>query len=413
MKKFIYLLAACSVIVPSHVSAKEPKQNEVSSLKSELKKQREIINTQQQKIDKLEAMMDSFLDDVRGMGLPENTARVKPVKNKVVAEKSAIETKETPAQVGLERKPAERETPPEIAALADEGGVLSKAGKLVIEPQFEYSRSSSLAVAIEGFTIIPALNIGSFQITQVDRDTLTTAISAKYGITNKLEIETRVPFIYRSDSVLTRPVGAGVSSDVLSDASGFGIGDIEVAGHYQLMEAHNWWPFIVGNLRLKSATGESPFDITTNSTTGLQETLPTGSGYYAVQPSFTFIKPSDPVVFYGNLGYTYNAVTQAGGAIGEIDPGDAVNMGMGMGFSVNEKASFSLGYSHDMVLPTTQNGNTLPTSDTLQIGSLNVGYAYRMTDNTNLNFNIGAGLTDDAPDVRLTTRIPMSFELFE
>lgn len=389
----------------------------LESQKKQLKEQNDKIQSQQQQLDTLknrlnvyfspsDSLDDQYLGTYRGAGK-------KGVKNEGPGKAGEEAANDEAHEVGLTRKPESKERPPEIAALVDEGGVLTRKGTLVIEPSVEYSRSSALRVAIEGFTIIPALNIGSFTITEIDRDTFTAALAARYGVTNRIEVETRVPYIYRSDTSLSRPIGAGAESDTLQEADGDNLGDVEAAVHYQLNKGKNGMPFFIGNLRFKSRTGEDPFEVDIDPTTGLQSELPTGSGFYALQPSITAIMPSDPVVFYANLGYMFNFERDIGGTVGEIDPGDSVSASFGMGFSINERSSFSLGYSHDTVFKTEQNGNNIPNSQVLQVGVLNIGYAYTITPKVNLNFNIGAGLTDDAPDARLMLRVPIAFDLLK
>ncbi len=43
------------------------------------------------------------------------------------------------------------------------------------------------------------------------------------------------------------------------------------------------------------------------------------------------------------------------------------------------------------------------------LGSLLVGYSYRLSPKTTLNLSIGAGLTRDTPDVVMTLRVPIAF----
>jgi hypothetical protein len=43
------------------------------------------------------------------------------------------------------------------------------------------------------------------------------------------------------------------------------------------------------------------------------------------------------------------------------------------------------------------------------LGTLLVGYSYRLTPRTTVNLSIGAGLTRDTPDVTFTLRVPISF----
>ena len=285
-------------------------------------------------------------------------------------------------------------------------------GRLILEPTFGYSRASALRVAVEGFTVVPAINVGLFDISEIDRDILTAALTTRLGITDRLEVEAYLPYLWRDDSTVGRPIGVGSATNVLSNVDSSGIGDVEVAAHYQINDGGNDWPYFIGNLRYKSTTGEGPFEIPTDAATGLLLRAPTGSGFHALQPSITMLKPSDPAIFFANLGYTFNLSEDYGGTIGEIDPGDSINTGLGLGFSINDESSFSLGYSHSVVFETEQNGQTFANSDKLQVGTANIGYSYQLNDRIGMNFNLGYGVTDDAPDMQATFRVPIRFDVF-
>ncbi len=322
---------------------------------------------------------------------------------------SGTSSTERPQVVGTDRKPEEEEKPPEIAAVIEQGGVLLKEGGLVVTPAVEYSRSSATRVAIDGFSIIPAINIGLFEVSRVARDTITSSVGVRYGLTNRIEVETRVPYVYRSDSTVARPIGTGASSENRNEVSSDNIGDVEFGAHYQINNGGGGWPFFIGNIRFKTNTGTSPFEVAID-TNGLPLELATGSGFYALQPSVTAIFPSDPVVYYSNVGYLYNFARDFGGTIGEIDPGDSINASFGMSLSLNDKASFSVGYSHNTVFETEQNGVVAPTATKLQVGSVDLGYSYNLNESTNINFGVSAGITEDAPDARLTVRVPITFD---
>ena len=62
--------------------------------------------------------------------------------------------------------------------------------------------------------------------------------------------------------------------------------------------------------------------------------LPTGTGTWSVQPSITFLYPTDPAVFYGTLDYSFN-LEEDFDDVGEIDPGDSFGLSGGMGFGIN------------------------------------------------------------------------------
>jgi hypothetical protein len=333
------------------------------------------------------------------------------------------------AAAGAVGQPPKRDTrPPAIAPLFEQPGVLTSRGKLVLEPSVQFGYSSSNRVALVGYTVIPALLIGLVDVRETKRNTITAALTGRTGLTNRLEVELKLPYVYRSDSAVSRELFTGTAAERVFDTSGRAIGDAEFALRYQLNAGGADSPYFIGGLRLKSRTGRDPFDVVTDCTkrcvgenvsgTGLPLTLPTGSGFYSVQPSLTWLFPSDPAVFFGSVSYLHNVKRRdvsrlvLGGErepIGEIAPGGVFGFNFGIGLALNDKASFSLGYDHNSIARTRQNGVAVPGSVRTQLGTLLLGYSYRLSEKRTLNVSVGAGLTRDTPDVSLTVRIPTSF----
>jgi opacity protein-like surface antigen len=184
---------------------------------------------------------------------------------------------------------------------------------------------------------------------------------------------------------------------------------------------------MIGSLRFKTRTGKDPFEVVTdcvtrcigNTTgTGLPLDLPTGSGFYSLQTGLTWLLPTDPAVFFGSFTYTYNfsrdnlsreVLNGEREFIGSVKPGNIFGVNFGMGLALNERSSFSVGVELNSIGKTKQNGMPVVTSVRTQLGSLNLGYAYRVSDKTSVNVTVGAGLTRDTPDLTLTVRVPMSF----
>lgn len=328
-----------------------------------------------------------------------------------------------PAQpVGQAPQDAERQ--PEIAQIFEQPGVLTPRGKFVIEPSLQYSYSTANRVALVGYTIIPALLIGVIDVREVKRTTLVATVTGRYGFTNRFEVEAKVPWVYRSDDTIGREILQGVPADSAFNADGDGLGDIEMTARYQFNDGGADRPYYIGSLRVKSRTGTDPFDSEVNDTIiglrqeGVQEDLPTGSGFWGVQPGLTVLFPSDPVVFFGGISYLYSfarddvkqkTLDRGSVEIGKIEPGGIFQFNFGMGLGLNERASFSIGYDQSSVAKTKVNGETLPDSVTIQLATLLLGFSYRLSDDSTLNFTVGAGLTTDTPDITLTMRMPMTF----
>jgi hypothetical protein len=321
----------------------------------------------------------------------------------------------------------ESPAPPVVAAVSEPSGILTGAGKFVLEPSLQYSYSSSNRVALIGYTIIPSLLIGLVDVREIKRNSVTGAVALRYGLTNRLELEAKLPYVYRNDSTISREVFMGTANDSVFNTSGQSIGDVEVAARYQLNQGGGNWPYLIGSMRFKSRTGKSPFDVVTDcvtrcvgntSNTGLPLELPTGSGFYSVQPGLTWLFPSDPAVFFGGVSYTHSfkrsdlsrlVLNGERESIGTIAPGGVLGVNFGMGMALNEKTSFSLGVELNSVDRTRQNGEPVLGSVRTQLASLLMGYSYRHSQKTTINVSVSAGLTQDTPDLSLTLRVPFSF----
>ncbi|UDM52220.1 acetate kinase [Cupriavidus sp. MP-37] len=325
------------------------------------------------------------------------------------------------------RPPESDQRPPEVAPLIDQPGVLTGEGKFVVEPGFQYGYSSNNRVALVGYSIIPAILIGLIDVREVKTSTYIESIALRYGVTKRLEIEAKVPYVQTSGSTISREVFTGTAFDNVFNSSGKGLGDVEATVRYQLNYGNERMPYFVGWLRYKSNTGKDPFEVVTdcvtrcvgNATgTGLPLGLPTGTGFQAIQPGITWLLPTDPAVFFGTFSYLHNFArnnvsrTVLNGEkenLGKIAPGDIFEFSFGMGLSLNEKASFSIGYDQAIIWPTKQNGMTVPGSVRVTQGTLLVGYSYRFNNRYTLNLSVGAGLTRDTPDLQVNVRLPITF----
>lgn len=396
--------------------AGNPGPSEASTIERLERLQRQL-DEQKQEIERLRRLVSPQ------QGRPTGAAQT-PASEGASAGDAAGEAQRA-VQVGV--APATQNQPPAVAPLFEQPGILTQPGKYVLEPSFQYGYSSSNRVALIGYTIIPALVIGLIDVREVKRNTLTAALTARWGLTNRMEAELRIPYVHRSDSTISREINAGAASERAFDSSGSAIGDVELALRYQLNQPAPDQPYLIGGLRFKTRTGKDPFEVVTdcvtrcvgNTTgTGLPLDLPTGSGFYSLQPSLTWLMASDPAVFFGSISYTHNfrrnnlsrrVLNGEEEFIGSVKPGDVIGLNFGMGMALNDRSSFSIGMELNSVGRTKQNGARVPTSVRTQLASLLLGYSYRLSATRTLNVSVGAGLTRDTPDLTLTVRIPMTF----
>ncbi|HEX9489949.1 MAG TPA: hypothetical protein VF930_06675 [Stellaceae bacterium] len=379
----------------------------------QLDEQKEALRKQQQQLDALRSRVDhaqtaapaavagpvgpTKLDTLRGAGEPQGAQTAQ-------------------AQQPVGQPPAPLERPPEVNVLSERGGVLTPKGALVFEPALDFSHTTDSRAIISGFTVLPAILVGNLDISRVNHDVLQAVSTFRYGLTNRAEIEVRVPYVYGRQETTSRPQNLGTSADTTNTITGHGLGDVELAGHYQFNSGQGGSPFFIGNLRFKSRTGEDPFQIGVDPDTGLPTRDATGSGFYNLEPSLTAIYPSDPAVFFANVGYLYGFERHVNsplvGGAANIKPGDAMRFSFGLGFGINEASSFSLGYDYSAFFQTKINHTSQPGTD-LQIGSVLIGYSYRFSDRFSANVTTEIGVTSDAPNTRVILRFPIKFQVFD
>ncbi len=130
--------------------------------------------------------------------------------------------------VGVAPESPQEALPPSIVRMFDMpgAGVLTPKGTLILEPFLQYAHLTNNRVTLIGFTIVPALTVGLINVQGVSRDIYTSAIVGRYGLTNRLELEVRVPYLYRQDAITQRPIATPSTADSLSTATGHGLGDI-------------------------------------------------------------------------------------------------------------------------------------------------------------------------------------------
>lgn len=393
-------------------------RQQVAAQALELAKQQRQIDESQRHLGALQAQLEALQKQLGAApARPAQVAKVAQPPTRV----SQADAPTTDRPVG--QAPVREDTrPPEIAPLFEAPGVLSPRGRFTLEPSLQYSYSSSDRVSIVGYTIIPALVIGLIDVRSVQRTTVVAGLTARYGLTNRMEVEGRIPYVYRNDDTVSRPLNLeGSATSQVFNADGIGVGDIELAARYQLNLPNPGNPYFVGGLRLKTRTGTDPFEVDYLGTDAilpyLQTSLPTGSGFYSLQPSLTFIYPTDPAVFFGGINYQWNIKRDVnkslkgitGDPIGEVDPGDAVGINFGMGLGLNERSSFSIGYEHTWIGKTKSDGQVATGATGVQTASLLLGYSYRLNKQASLSLSVGAGLTKDSPDTQFTLRIPYTF----
>jgi hypothetical protein len=427
--------AALPLVCVVSAAQAQPAGDDVARLQAEIEAERRAIADQRRTLDaqeaRLRALEDRLLGELRGTGQAgAGTGRTQvaqaPAANRAPpADDGGVQT------VG--EAPKEATAPPPVAVLPEQGGIITEAGRVTLEANLEYARADRNRVIFRGIEVPQSVLVGVFDINESRQDVLTAALAGRLGLSSRLELNARVPFIYRSDKTVLAPIagsenppgsGAGTRDRASNDQ---GLGDVEFGARYQLTNGTGGWPFLIAGISAIAPTGSNPFKVPRDAT-GQPLKAATGAGFWGLSPSLTVLMPTDPAVLFGSLGYTVNFEERIGRYIGDtlierVDPGDGPSASAGIGISLNQRTSLSLGYSHqwlfgtDTVVRVIDRTRTPPeltdpitnrTRD-LQLGRFMFGVSYRASPSTTINWNVELGATDDATDVRTTLRIPFTF----
>jgi len=398
--------------------------DELQQLRQELAQERARADETQRAMEEQRRLLDRMQQRLEALD-PRDLGAISGTGSAAVArgEARSVET------IG---EAPESNRPPLITVLGDQGGIITRQGRWTVEPAFDYTHSDRNRVLFRGIELIESVLVGVFDINQTREDVLTASLGARYGVTNRFEAGVRVPYVYRSDRSVLAPIagstGAATGTRDMT-AKGDGLGDVESTLRYQITDGSNGWPYLIANLQAVIPTGHNPFEVKRD-VTGAPLEASTGAGFWGLSPSLTAILPTDPAVLFGSLGYTHNfgrsVNTRIGSAqIDYVKPGDAISASLGIGVSLNERTSFSLGYAHSWAFGTQtitrleQSPGPLQapilsapvenTSRDLQIGRYLFGVSYRMRDNATLNWMVEVGATEEAPNIRTSFRMPFAF----
>lgn len=433
-KRWAVLTMAPTVFGP--VTAQAQQQAAGNGLQKQLEAAMQLLEQQQRQLDRQASDIAELRRQlVQGSQLPNgppSQPRLTPLPPAIAGDQGGIADGPATgrqAPVPIERvgqAPEERERPIELAVLETQGSVVTRAGQLTADVQMDYARADRSRAIFRGIELIEAVLVGVFDINENRQDVLTASAGLRYGLTDRFELGVRVPFIYRADTSILAPIAGSTNNDpaatIDNSVKGRGIGDIEVTARYQLLDGRNGSPFIIGNLQAVLPTGSDPFSIERDSLGRLRRAA-TGAGFYGIAPSVTAILPSDPIVLFGTLGYTFNLGKSVNTQIppviiNRVDPGDAISVSAGIGIAFNQRSTLNIGYAHNWALGTkTRTSLIRPTatwpgeretrSRDLQIGRLLFGVTYRVTDRASINWSVEVGATEDATDLRTSIRIPV------
>jgi hypothetical protein len=196
-----------------------------------------------------------------------------------------------------------------------------------------------------------------------------SALIARYGLLNNLELDLRIPFVYGNQEI-----DSGASRRHTDQA---GLGDVSGSLRYQVWHEGAGTPDVILSVEGKSRTGDEPL---------------LGTGHWNAGATIALVKTLDPIVFFGQVGY--NVTLERDGR----DPGDEVLYQLGIGYSLNDRVSLSTQLIGAVVGDARQDGRTLQRSN-LDIISVQLSVTARATRHVFIEPTVTFGISKDAPDV--------------
>jgi hypothetical protein len=264
--------------------------------------------------------------------------------------------------------------------------VLVEAGGLLLPPwQVELQPETLYAYRGASGLLIREVNGQRMVMSQdAKNDKLEAALTGRLGLPWSSQFEVRVPYVGERERS-----SVGQQSESQSTR---GLGDVQVALSHQFLRESRYAPDVLGEVRWKSNTGDDAFGNDKNSSLSL------GTGFNALSAGVTAVKSYDPIVFLAKFAYTENFEDRKQGF--NIDPGSeyafAVGTILAAGPGVSLRTSMTMSFSDE----TKVDGKKVAGSDAVQ-GILQFGAAASVSERTLLDFSVGVGVTDDAPDVGL------------
>ncbi len=322
----------------------------------------------------------------------------------------------------IRREPAQAQSVTTV--IADEQGVFGE--RLSFEAGVSYAHFDDARLNLSGFLALDSIFLGRISLDESSSDVVTFDATARYGLTDRLQFDVNVPYLYRDSQYQSG--GAGGAASDLSEAgvTGSGLGDISAGVSYRLFKETLRRPDVVVNMRVKAPTGEEPYGIAVEEVPGSEGNLvvpmdlSTGNGVWSASLGASVLKTLDPMIVFGNITYfqnfaeTFDDINDANGLQpGTINLGEGVQIGAGVAYALNERSSLSMSVAQRFMERTTlkqagQIGAPVVGSSA-NVAQLNLGATFAINQHASVIANVGLGMTTDAPDSVFTIRVPFTF----
>jgi hypothetical protein len=300
-----------------------------------------------------------------------------------------------------------------------------------IDPGVSYSHFSNAQLNLNGFLALDAIFLGLISIDQTNADVITSDVTARYGF-GRFQADVNIPYLYRRSNFRSGGAGGNASGLIERTITSRGLGDVSAGLSYRVLKETASVPDVVVNVRAKAPTGRDPFGVELTEVEGsegnlkIPTRLSTGSGVWGAAAGVSVLKTIDPMVVFGSLTYFRNFKRHfpdldeaVNDQPGEARLGDAFQYALGVAFALNDRSSLNASFTQrfvghaqlrlDPAAPATESAWQTVVGSEANVGVLNLGATFSLSDRLTILTNLAVGITQDAPDMTFMFRIPYQF----
>ncbi|WP_093533405.1 transporter [Stenotrophomonas rhizophila] len=299
--------------------------------------------------------------------------------------------------------------------------------RFTLENSLSYARYDRKQLTLNGFLALDAIFLGNIAIENVESDTLTYNLAARWGLTPRLALNLDVPYLARKTVFQKGGAGGSAAAIAQEETTGNGIGDISLSANYKLFSEKGRWPETVLTVGATAPTGREPYGLSWKVLErddddfirfAVPEQQPTGNGVWQANVGLSAVKTADPAILFANIGYIHsfeNSFDDLDANPDTVNPGDvklggSYYFGAGVAFAFNERTSLSISFSDKLSARAStrfKGGQWVKiVGSDANAATLNLGITYALNQNTTIVSLLGIGLTPDSPDFTLAFKVP-------
>ena len=271
--------------------------------------------------------------------------------------------------------------------LAGIGTLLLPSGAIEVEPSLAYALNDDATPVFITDIDDVSLFVGA---NRQRRQSVSAVTAIRAGLPFDSQIELELPWHWTDERIVTEVGNAGAAEN---DEQGSGMGDLRIGVAKTLYRGEDRLPDFVGRLFWDTASGERE-----DNSVGL------GGGRNEFGASLSFLKRQDPLAFTGGVSVETSLEDN------NVQQGDRLGVSVGAVLAASPHTSLKIGYTHRFEKKAEFDGDGIPGSSRT-FGILSLGAAAVVARRTLVDFTIGVGLGDDAPDVTARLAVPIRFTL--